>query len=685
MHRIPTACVVVGAALSIGCGGGSSRTVGSGSTGAGVSSTTSSTAPVASGIDSAKLVRDYEARKQAYLLHAAQGGGRYAQIARLTVGAPFQRGPIDDLCDFMDSRQDTADFRLTTLLRLVYLHGQDPAIPSDLRDRIDTTLKTFRYWIDEPNPDDMVFWSENHQILFASGELLAGQLFPQDVFPNSGLTGSQHMAKARPRILAWLNDRLAYGFSEWSSPVYYPHDVAPLLNLIDFAQDPELQTRAAMVMDALVFDLARQTIRGSFGVTAGRTYVEQKLDGRRQGIGDSIELLFGTRGSWRAQGTTDSVSLATSTYRVPHLLLAVGVDKDRPRYVERTRQGLTFAEGPAHGRGFNSFEDGMFWWGQGGYLAPETIVVSRDMMETWGLWSSSTFGPFSFLRSVPEPLLPGLSQTISPVSRGTVLAGAETYLFRTPDAQLSSVIDYQPGKVAFQQHAWQATLDLDAFLFTTAPGNLGRQPGPGRWTGSASLPRVIQDEDVALILYNPPAAQRLLFPRETHAYVPRAGFDEVVQQGRWLCARKGRGYVALYSAQPTFWPTTGAQAGSELIAPGMRNVWICQVGREAEDGSFADFVQAVTQAVVDVQGAGDGPASDPLTVRYEAPGLGTLRADWSSQPATRDGVALHATPAPRLETPYGTQAWGDPVLELQLGPLRLRHDRVAGTRIGEGL
>ena len=28
MHRIPTACVVVGAALSIGCGGGSRGSVG---------------------------------------------------------------------------------------------------------------------------------------------------------------------------------------------------------------------------------------------------------------------------------------------------------------------------------------------------------------------------------------------------------------------------------------------------------------------------------------------------------------------------------------------------------------------------------------------------------------------------------------------------------------------------------
>ena len=66
--------------------------------------------------------------------------------------------------------------------------------------------------MDEPGEDSMCYWSENHQILFAASEYLMGQMFPDEVFTNSGITGAQHMEKARVRILDWLEMRWKYGF-----------------------------------------------------------------------------------------------------------------------------------------------------------------------------------------------------------------------------------------------------------------------------------------------------------------------------------------------------------------------------------------------------------------------------------------------------------------------------------------
>src|SRR5438132_2982530 len=139
----------------------------------------------------------------------------------------------------MDQRQDTADFGANTLLRILYLHGANPMIPAPQRARADAVLQGFKYWVDEPGQDEMVFWSENHQLLFATAEYLAGNLYPQAVFPNAGLTGAQHAQKGRARILAWLDDRARFGMSEWSSPVYYEYDLMPLLNLVDFAPEQE--------------------------------------------------------------------------------------------------------------------------------------------------------------------------------------------------------------------------------------------------------------------------------------------------------------------------------------------------------------------------------------------------------------------------------------------------------------
>jgi hypothetical protein len=64
----------------------------------------------------------------------------------------------------------------------------------------------------------------------------------------------------------------------------------------------------------------------------------------------------------------------------------------------------------------------------------------------------------------------------------------------------------------------------------------------------------------------------------------RAAFDEVVQEKGWTFGRKGAGYVALWSRQPTTWSKDGVFGGEGLVADGRKNVWICQLGREKVDG-----------------------------------------------------------------------------------------------------
>ena len=635
----------------------------------------------------AQLASAEQARRADYLAFAAQGGGYYAQIARLSHGAgPVDRSPLDAAMDFMDARKDTADFKANALVRLLALHGSHPGLPSDVRDRIERTLLGFKYWVDEPGRDEMIFWSENHQLIFSAAEYVLGSLYPQAVFTNDGRSGQAHAASARPRILAWLDHRLRFGFAEWYSPVYYSHDIAPLLNLVDFAPDAEVRTRAAMVLDLLVFDLARLSHAGSFGVTSGRiSQPKYAFAGRNQGVRDTIEILFGTRGGFVDRGATAATCLATSSYQVPHALLAVGADAPT-RLIDRARMGLDLADGPAEGIGFSSLDDGLFWWGSGAMLAPESIALTRRMIGAWDLWHYPYFAPFARTRFVPDALLPTVARTFSPLAASPILGEVNSYTFRNQGAMLSSAQSYRPGETGAQHLAWIATLDLDACVWTTAPGNaLGSSLGAmGEWNGSASLPRVVQVEDVAVVLYNPPLVTQVLFPPHTHAWFPKAAFDEVRTQGEWTFGRKGTGYVALRSARSTYWTHAGQYADQELRAPGFRNAWICQVGCAQEDGAFADFVAAVSQANVTVTGARDEPSSRPLSVRYDAPGLGVLEVAWEGTP-THDGRPVPIDGYPRFDSPYAQQAFGDPVLEVRCAGALLRHDRLAGTRAGDGL
>ena len=98
------------------------------------------------------------------------------------------------------------------VLGMAKRYGGDPAFPESLKAPLEECVLNFRYWADEPGNDAMWFWSENHQILFHTCEILAGQLYPDRVFTNTGQTGEWHREKGERMALSWLHKRGAGGF-----------------------------------------------------------------------------------------------------------------------------------------------------------------------------------------------------------------------------------------------------------------------------------------------------------------------------------------------------------------------------------------------------------------------------------------------------------------------------------------
>ena len=186
----------------------------------------------------------------------------FHHLLQIAEGDSLQEDVIVAVCEFIDARKDCSDFALHSLIRLLY---QFPCIPGEaLTARVRETMLDFKYWPDEPGVDSLCTWSENHQILYASGAYLVGQMFPDETFTNSGETGSHKMAVARPRILRWLDLRFRTGFSEWLSNVYYDEDLIALLSLVDFCNDEEIHQRATMVIDLILFDIALNSFEGLY-------------------------------------------------------------------------------------------------------------------------------------------------------------------------------------------------------------------------------------------------------------------------------------------------------------------------------------------------------------------------------------------------------------------------------------
>lgn len=213
----------------------------------------------------------------------------------------------------LEDRHDCSDFSILPLLRL-WAEARD-TLPPGLRDRLRTALLGYRYWLDEPGDDVMWFWSENHVLCFHTAQQVAGQLFPDDVFANSGLTGRDHQARATQRLTRWFRAILRDGLCEWNSAAYYPIDLLGLLTLHDRVS--AFRAPAARVMDRLCVMAALHTCGGTPAGSQGRCYEKELLAGPITELGSVMAILLG--GDYAPGYDRAAALLCLSDYAPPAL------------------------------------------------------------------------------------------------------------------------------------------------------------------------------------------------------------------------------------------------------------------------------------------------------------------------------------------------------------------------------
>jgi len=617
-------------------------------------------------------------RSQAIERYSSGSGNAYGQLARLALGKPIDEEGFRSAIASIDERGDCADFRLHPVLRLLYQFGENPNVSEGLLEEARRSVLGFKYWPDEPGVDSMCTWSENHQILFAAGGYLAGQLFPDAVFTNSGQTGREKMAVHRPRVLRWLDLRFRSGFSEWLSNVYYDEDLAPLVNLVDFCEDEDIARRAAMVIDLLLTDMAVNSFRGTFGSTHGRTYESEKKSADAENTADTQALMFGTRPPLGHGNMSATCFALSDKYRMPRVIRAIANDSERPEMVNRQRTGIRIAEAKQWGLGFRDFEDGMVFLSLEAYAHPRTINLMMDMLDAYNWWENEFFEDFNAKRGLLKTarklrLLPLVAKLFEWDITRNVREEANLYTYRTPDYMLSSAQDYRKGYGGDQHHIWQATLGPEATCFTTHPARR-KGPSPNYWVGSGVLPRVAQVRNVVLAIYRITKRPALYVPNRlmfTHAWVPKDQFDEVVERDGWIFARLGEGYLALRSQHPYHWQTEpGKDQNGEVIVPGQQNVWLCELGRKEVDGDFADFMARILAAPL---------SFGRLKVSYHSPTQGKLEFGWRGA-LRQDGCPVPLDEYARYENPYTYAAFPAQEVALRCGDHWLRLNWDKGTR-----
>ncbi|OWV81957.1 hypothetical protein ATY77_01545 [Rhizobium sp. R634] len=212
------------------------------------------------------------------------------------------------------------------------------------------------------------------------------------------------------------------------------------------------------------------------------------------------------------------------------------------------------------------------------------------------------------------------------------LESGKLVLFKNEAAQLSTVVDHKTGRKGHQQHVLDIRLAGHpmARLWVNHPGEddpWGNQR-PSYWAGNGILPRVAQHRDVALLIEDTGDARHAW----THAYIGRDGLDDLIVEDKWLIARSGRGFAALWASNGLELVTDGPTAGREARSYGPLCGWAA-IAACGNGDEFRAFLERLSQTAV---------SFDPALRRLSLTPLGGPAISLSYA----DGLSIAGKPRP---------------------------------------
>ena len=554
---------------------------------------------------------------------------------------------LEGAIERIDIREDCADFTACGMIRF-YLENKHRLAEVN-KQEIKDCLTGFKYWMDQYDGrmDSMCHWSENHQILFATTEYLAGMEWPEARFAD-GKSGSEHADMARERIKAWMEQRFYYGFNEYYSNNYYPEDIAPMANFIQFADpaDAAMVDRMKIVMDVIWIDIATQSYKYTdaegntqyaFVSASGRMYMDNKCsDDTGNRLRPYINMVLGNGEDWKEvnnrffscfrnmyRAEVDGEPI----YRVPEAIKAI-FDDPAEEQIVKSSNGITIDELVADGLVGQNVNQIMMQMGMESFSNAPVIDNSIEYLNANNLFNNEFLNDFKLVNLWPLTLtkaLGPLSSILNPSTNGKAIQRANVYTYQTAYYSMSTSQEHFAGDYADQHQISVATLAGNISVFTAQPM---RNSSRGQyWVGYGRLPYSVQDKNVNISIYKIPQSVGMLEPhivQYTHAYFPVGLFDEVnldYMNLGYVFARSGDSYIMLramsdgeatlafkndmpgVSAEDIEYDMSKIKDSVEelilasgdtrydlILEGGSTHAWVTELGSVGECGSFSAFI-----------------------------------------------------------------------------------------------
>ena len=556
-------------------------------------------------------------------------------------------GNLEGAIERIDIREDCADFTACGLIRF-YLENKH-RLAEENKAEIKRCLTGFKYWMDQYDgrSDSMCHWSENHQILFAVTEYLAGCEWPDATFAD-GKSGDAHIDMARERIKAWMYQRYYYGFNEYYSNNYYPEDIAPMANFIQFAKEEDAYMVSCMkiVMDVIWIDIATQsfkyvaddgTTQYAFVSASGRMYMDNKSsDDTGNRLRPYINLVLENGDDYKTNSNRffvcfrrmyEATKDGAPIYEVPEVIKQIFNDSAKKQVV-KSSNGITIAELEENGFIGQNVDQIMMQMGMEAFSNAAVIDNSITYLRNNKLFNNEFLNDFKLVNLWPLTLTNSLgfaSDLINPSTNGKAIQRANVYTYQTEYYSMSTAQEHFAGDYADQHQVNVSTLGSDLSIYTAQPM---RNSSRGQyWVGYGRLPYSVQNENVNISIYTIPEKTGMLEPhivQYTHAYFPVGLFDEVnleyMDKG-YVFGRKGDTYIMLRAmsdgnATLAFKNDMAGVTPSDIesdmskikesvadmitasgdlrydliLDGGTSHAWVTQLGSVEENGSFGKFV-----------------------------------------------------------------------------------------------
>ena len=496
--------------------------------------------------------------------------------------------------EYMNKRFDCADFRAQMLFKIYKDCGEK--LNAECKSLIKNAFLNFKYFMDEPGDDSMCYWSENHQIMFAVSEYLAGQEWPDEIFTNNSMTGKEHKEMAKTRIDAWMKQRFNYGFSEYLSNNYLAEDIAPMANFIAYSENEKAIEQMKIVMDILWLDVALNSVNNRFVAVSSRMYGNNKA---ANCIGNSIQsamnVLWGKEVAEKLLSEpdiseTEKALIRTSLKKKPNHIVLCFTDiiekgiytlpeaiKDiallNETFVSKMGCGLSPDDMVNENLVGQSDFQIMAQTGAETFTNPQVIKNTLAYLKKNKLYKNKFLSYFKFLnltvfKFVNWEKFAG-KHNIMP--HGIALGRGNVYTYRNAHYSISTDICKDIGMCGAQEHVWAANIAEELTLFTTHPagnGNSKYGASPGYWVGNGRRPMSVQHENVNVTIYKLPQKKRLgesAVCDITHAYMSRDLYDEFELDGNTVFARKNSVFVALISDSALKYKTYNPDSAKGLL------------------------------------------------------------------------------------------------------------------------